>query len=191
MTEIILQLQDKVKLISTFIAPVAVILSVYTYLRNAYNRRIDNAITFCDRFAKNVLPAYQKYKVDTVNIDKLSYQPGLIIHQMRGLSFYEGQLLDDNSLKELSDQDVYAILNELEIIAIAIDKKVLDVRTAKSIIGPFFCERVEVYAPIILSIRSENKYAFSRCLKVYKKWRQTYITGVTSPLNSSKEGIQH
>ena len=187
MTESFNQLSEIFKFLSIIVTPFAVALSVFTYLWNARNRRIDNAIVYCDRFAKNVLPFYQKYKVDTLNIEKLNFHPGLTIHTVNGLSRFEGVSLSKEGLKQLRDLEVYSILNELDIISVAINKRALDVRTVKSIIGPLFCEAIEVYSPIILSIRSSNEYAFDNCLKTYKKWRKSYENGVESPLNTHPE----
>lgn len=147
------------------------------------NRKVDNAITYCYRFASQVLPFYQEYKVIISKKDPQTIQFKSSIDKSVGIQDFEGISLTQQQLGILEDKKVYKVLNEMDIIAIAINKNSVDLDTCKSNIGRVFCEAVEVYIDIILAMRHENEDAFHNSIKLYKEWRPTYET-VATPLNS-------
>lgn len=141
---------------------------------------VDNAIKYIDRFCQGVLAHYQEYKACIAH----GIYKGHMIPVEGYHNFDIGEEVHDREKKEMTN--VYKYMNELDIIATAIQLGQVDKSVCKQLIGSVFCEAVEVYFDLISSQRVISKDYFQMTVKLYLEWRISY-SSVTSPINVYQE----
>lgn len=138
--------------------------------KSEYNRQIENAIVYCDRFAQNVLPNYQvfKKKIHDGNI------PIQSTFNENGFVEFTPVQLDKNYLEMLESENIYKDMNELDLFAIAVNKGYVDQDTCKEIVGFVFCEAVHTYIDPINYLKAHNEHSFKNTIELYQKWRKDF-----------------